>query len=173
MVSTIAPAIPTALSYTLSAAIFEELPPLPECVPFSPSSSVIPSVLEIPDDPEVDELVSEVTEETVFVSGGPLPASSSRVSHPLCSQRVKTSHHIISESLNASPAPQATPPDSSNSLVVSVLVCCHNPTISIQPVADLSRKRGHRKGEFPAVSSSPKKPRHNKAHKSFSLIFYY
>jgi len=173
MVSTIASAIPAALSYMLSATVFEELPSLPECVLFLLSSSVIPSVIEIPDDPEVDELVSEVTEEIVFVSGGPLLASSSHVSCPFRSRRVKTPRHIISESLNTSSAPQAAPPDFSNGLVVSAPVCHHNPTISIQPVVGPSRKQGCRKGEPPAVFPPSKKPRRNKAHKSFSLIFYY
>jgi len=66
----------------LSAAVFEEFPPFPDCVPLLPSSPAIPSVIEIPDDPEVDKLISETNEEIAFVSGGPLPASSSHVSHP-------------------------------------------------------------------------------------------
>ena len=63
----------------LSAAVFEELPPLPDCVPLLPSSPVIPSVIEIPDDPEVDELISETNKGIASISGGPLPASFSRV----------------------------------------------------------------------------------------------
>jgi len=78
MASTIAPAILAVPSYMLSTTVFEELPPLPEYVPFSPSSPVIPSVIAIPDDPEVDKLVSEVTKETAFVSEEPLLAFSSR-----------------------------------------------------------------------------------------------
>jgi len=140
MVSTIAPAIPVALSYMLSSAVFEKLPPLPECVLFSPSSPVIPLVIEIPDDPEVDELVSEVTKETMLVSGEPLPASSSHISRPLRSRRVKTPCHIISESLNTSSVPQTAPPDSSNGLVVSAPMHHCNPTISIQSVAGPSHK---------------------------------
>ena len=173
MAFTIAPAFPVAPSYTLSAAVFEELPSLSDCVPFSPSSSVIPLVIEIPDNPEVDELVSEATEGTVFVSGGPLLASSSRVSRPLCSQRVKTPCHIVSESLNASPAPPSALPDPSNGLIVSVPVCRCNPTISIQPIPGPSRKQGRHEEEPPATSPPPKKPHHNKMHKSFSFNFYY
>jgi len=71
MASTIVPAILAVPSYMLSTTVFEELPPLPEYVPFSPSSPVIPSVIAIPDDPEV-------TKETVFVSEEPLLAFSSR-----------------------------------------------------------------------------------------------
>ena len=54
----------------LSAAVFEELPPLPDCVPLLPSSPVIPLVIEIPDDLEVDELISETNEGIASVSGG-------------------------------------------------------------------------------------------------------
>jgi len=71
-------------SYTLSAAVFEELPSLPDCVPLLSSSPVIPSVIEIPDDSEVDELIPETNEGIASVSGGPLPASSSRVPRPSC-----------------------------------------------------------------------------------------
>jgi len=131
MASIIAPALPVAPSYMLSAAVFEELPPLPECVPSSPSSPVISSVIEIPDDPEVDELASEVTEKPVFSSGGPLPVSSSHVSRPFRSRRVKTPRHIVSESLNASPAPPSALPDPSNDLIVSAPVRHRHLTISI------------------------------------------
>jgi len=82
MVFPIALALPAAPSYMLSAAVFEELLPLPDCVPLLLSSPAIPSVIEIPDDPEVDKLVSETNEEIAFVSRGPLPASSSRVPRP-------------------------------------------------------------------------------------------
>jgi len=144
MVSIIAPAISAASSYTLSAAVFEELSPFPEYVPFSLSSPVILSVIKIPDNPEVDKLISEVTEEAMFVSGEPLLTFSSHVSCPLHPRQAKTPRHIISKSLNASPAPQAALPDSSNGLVVSVPVRCRNPTISIQPIAGSSHKQGHR-----------------------------
>ena len=154
----------------LSAAVFEELPSLPDCVPLLPSSPVIPSVIEIPDDPEVDELISETNEGIAFVSGGPLSASSSRVPHPSHFRQVKTQRHVVPESLNASPAPPSVLPDPSDSLTISVPVCCRNPTISIQPVPDPSRKRSQREEEPPATSPSPKKPRCNKARQSFSLI---
>ena len=52
----------------LSAAVFEELPPLPDCIPLLPSSPAIPSVIEIPDDPEVDKLISETNERIAFAS---------------------------------------------------------------------------------------------------------
>jgi len=154
----------------LSAAVFEELPPLPDCVPLLPSSPIIPSVIEIPDDPEVDELISEANKGITFVSGGPLPASSSHVPRPSCSRQVKTQRHIVPESLNASPAPPSVLPNPSNGLTVSAPVRRHNPTISIQPVLGPSRKQSQRKEEPPAMSSPPKKPRRNKACQSFSLI---
>ena len=103
-------------------------------------SPVIPLVIAIPDDPEVDELISEVTEATAFVSKTPLQVSSARAAHPLRSQWVKTPYHIISESSNASPVPLSVPPNSSNGLIVSVPVCHRNLTISIQPVAGPFRK---------------------------------
>jgi len=56
----------------LSAAVFEELPSLPDCVPLLPSSPVIPSAIEIPNNPEVDELISKTNEGIASVSGGPL-----------------------------------------------------------------------------------------------------
>jgi len=108
MVFPIAPALPAAPSYMLSAAVFEELPPLSDCVPLLPSSPAIPSVIEIPDDPEVDELISETNEGIAFVSGGPLLASPSRVPCPSRSRRVKTPCHVVPESLNASPAPSGS-----------------------------------------------------------------
>ena len=141
MVFAIAPALPAVPSYMLSAAVFEELPPLPDCVPLLPSSPAIPSAIEIPDDPEVDELISETNEGIAFVSGGPLPASSSRVPHPSCSQRVKTPRHVVPESLNASPAPPSVLPDPSNGLTVSAPVHRRHPTIFIQPVPGPSRKQ--------------------------------
>jgi len=170
MVFPIAPAFPAAPSYMLSAAVFEELPPLPDCVPLLPSSPAIPSVIEIPDDPEVDELISETNKGIAFVSGGPLLASSSRVPCPSRSRWVKTPCYVVPESLNASPAPPSVLPDPSNSLTVSAPVRCRNPTISIQPVLGPSRKRSQREEEPPAASPPPKKPCRNKARKSFSFI---
>ena len=170
MVFPIAPALPAVPSYMLSAAVFEEFPPLPDCIPLLLSSPAIPSVIEIPNDPEVDELISETNKEIAFVSGGPLPASSSRVSHPSRSRRVKTPRHVVPESLNASPAPPSVLFDPSNGLTVSAPVRRHNPTISIQPVPGSSCKRSQREEEPPAASPPPKKPRCNKAHKSFSFI---
>jgi len=170
MVFPIALALPAAPSYMLSAAVFEELPPLPNCGPLLPSSPAIPSVIEIPDDPEVDKLISETNEGIVFVSGGPFPASSSSVPRPSRSRRVKTPCHVIPESPDASSAPPSVLPDLSNGLIVSVPVCRHNLTISIQPVPGPSRKRSQCEEEPPAASPPPKKPRRNKAHKSFSFI---
>jgi len=154
----------------LSAAVFEELPPLPDCVPLLPSSPAIPSVIEIPDDPEVDELISETSKGIAFVSGGPLPASSSHVPCPSRSRRVKTPRHVIPESLNASLAPLSMLFDPSNGLTVSAPVRHCNPTISIQPVPGPSRKQSQREEKPPAASPLPKKPRCNKVHKSFSFI---
>jgi len=170
MVFPIAPALPAAPSYMLSAAVFEELPPLPDCVLLLPSSPAIPSVIEIPDDPEVDELISETNKGIAFVSGGPLPASSSRVPHPSRSRRVKTPRHVVPESFNTSPAPPSVLPDPSNGLTVSAPVRRRNPTISIQPVPGPSRKRRQHEEEPLAASPPPKKPRRNKARKSFSFI---
>jgi len=150
--------------------VFEELPPLPDCVPLLPSSPAIPSVIEIPDDPEVDELISETNEGIVFVSEGPLPAFSSSVPRPSRSRRVKTPRHVISESPDASPAPLSMLPDSSNGLTVSASVRRRNLTISIQPVPGPSHKRSQREEEPPAASPPPKKPRRNKARKFFSFI---
>jgi len=155
----------------LSAAVFEELPPLPDCVPLLPSSPVIPSVIEIPDDPEVDELISKTNEGIASVSGGPLPAFSSRIPRPSRSRQVKTQRRVVPESLNASPAPPSVLPDPSDGLTVSAPVRRCNPTISIQPVPGPSRKRSQREEEPPAASLPPKKPRRNKARQSFSLIF--
>jgi len=118
-------------SYTLSAAVFEELPPLPDCVPLLPSSPVIPSVIEIPDDSEVDELIPETNEGIAFVSGGPLPASSSHVPRPSRSRQVKTQRCVVPESFNTSPAPLSVLPDPSDGLTVSAPVRRHNPIISI------------------------------------------
>ena len=154
----------------LSAAVFEELPPLPDCVPLLPSSPVIPSVIEIPDDPEVDELISETNEGIASISGGPLPASSSRVPRPSRSRQAKTQRRVVPESLNASPAPPSVLPDPSDGLTVSAPVCRRNPTISIQPVPGPSRKQSQHEEEPPAASLPPKKPRRNKARQSFSLI---
>ena len=154
----------------LSAAVFEELPLLPDCVPLLPSSPVIPSVIEIPDDLEVDELISETNEGIASVSGGPLLASSSRVPRPSRSRQVKTQCRVVSESLNASPAPPSVLPDPSDGLTVSAPVRRHNPTISIQPVPGPSRKWSRHEEELPAASPPPKKPRRNKARQSFSLI---
>jgi len=72
MVFPIAPTLPVEPSYMLSAAVFEELPSLPDCVPLLPSSPVIPSAIEIPNNPEVDELISKTNEGIASVSGGPL-----------------------------------------------------------------------------------------------------
>jgi len=154
----------------LSAAVFKELPPLPDYVPLLLSSPAIPSVIEIPNNPEVDELISETSEGIAFVSGEPLPASSSHVPCPSRSRWVKTPRHVIPESLNASPAPLSVLFDPSNSLTVSAPVRHRNPTISIQPVPGPSRKQSQREEEPPAVSPPPKKPHCNKAHKSFSFI---
>jgi len=170
MVFAIAPALPAVPSYMLSAAVFEELPPLPDCVPLLPSSPAIPSAIEIPDDPEVDELISETNEGIAFVSGGPLPASSSRVPRPSRSRWVKTPRHVVPESLNASPAPPSVLPDPSNGLTVSAPVRRRHPTISIQPVPGPSRKQSQHEKEPPAASPPPKKPCCNKARKSFSFI---
>jgi len=170
MVFPIAPALPAAPSYMLSAAVFEELPPLPDCVPLLLSSPAIPSVIEIPNDPEVDKLISETSEGIAFVSGGPLPAFSSHVPCPSRSRRVKTPCHVIPESLNASPAPLSMLSDPSNGLTVSAPVRRRNLTISIQPVPGPSRKQSQREEEPPAPSPPPKKPRRNKARKSFSFI---
>jgi len=154
----------------LSAAVFEELLPLPDCVPLLPSSPAIPSVIDIPDDPGVDELISETNEGIAFVSGGLLPASSSCVSRPPRSRRVKTPCHVVPKSLSASPAPPPVLPDSSNSLTISAPVRCRNPTISIQPILGPSHKRSQHEEEPPAMSPPPKKPRRNKARQFFSLI---
>ena len=141
MVFPLAPALPVAPSYMLSAAVFEELLPLPDCVPLLPSSPAILSVIEIPDDPEVDKLISKTNKGIAFVSEGPLPASSSHISCPPRSRWVKTPHHVVSESLNASPAPLSVLPDPFNDLTVSAPVCCRNLTISIQPILGPSHKR--------------------------------
>ena len=170
MVFPIAPTLPAAPSYMLSAAVFEELSPLPDCVPLLPSSPAIPSVIEIPNDPEVDELIFETNEGIAFVSGGPLLASSSSIPRPSRSRRVKTPCHVIPESPNASPAPPSVLPDPSNGLTVSAPVCYRNLTISVQPVPGPSRKQSQREEEPPAASSPPKKPCRNKARKSFSFI---
>ena len=140
IVSIIAAVTPIMASGLVSINTFKELPPLPNYILFPPLSPVIPLVIAIPDDPEVDELISEVTEATAFVSKIPLQVSSARAAHPLRSQRVKTPYHIISESSNASPVPLSVPPNSSNGLIVSAPVCHRNLTISIQPVAGPSRK---------------------------------
>jgi len=132
-----------------SAAVFEELPPLPDCVPLLPSSPVIPSVIEIPNDPKVDELISEPNEGITFVSRGPFPASSSHVPRPSHSRQVKTQYHVVPESLNTSPAPLSVLPDPSDSLTISVPVHRCNSTISIQPVPGPSRKRSQCKEEPP------------------------
>jgi len=147
----------------LSAAVFEELPPLPDYVPLLPSSPAILSVIDIPNDSGVDELISETNKGIAFVSGGPLLASSSRVSRPPCSRWVKTPRRVVPESLSASPAPPPMLPDPSNGLTVSVPVRRRNPTISIQPVLGPSRKWSQREEEPPATSPPPKKPRCNKA----------
>jgi len=154
----------------LSAAVFEELPPLPDCVPILPSSPIIPTVIEIPDDPGVDELISETNEGITCVSGGPLSASSPHVPRPSRSRQVKTQRLVVPESSNASPAPPSVLPDPSDGLTVSAPVRRRNPTISIQPVLGPSRKRSQRKEKPPVASPPPKKPRHNKARQSFSLI---
>ena len=72
MVSVVAVTIPAIASGSFSITVFKELPPLPDYISFLLSSLVIPLVIEILDNPEVDELISEVTEATVFVSGSPL-----------------------------------------------------------------------------------------------------
>jgi len=154
----------------LSTAVFEELPPLPDGVPILPSSPIIPTVIEIPDDPEVDELISETNEGVTCVFGGPLSASSPRVPRPSHSRPVKTQRRVIPESLNASPAPPSVLPDPSDGLTVSAPVRRRNPTISIQPVPGPSRKRSQREEEPPVASPPPKKPRRNKARQFFSLI---
>jgi len=163
MVSIIAATTPIMASGLVSISTFKELPPFPAHIPFLPSSSVISSAIAIPDDLEVDELISEVTETAVFVSKTPLQVSSAYTICPLCSQQVKTPRHIISESPPASPMPSSAPPDSSNSLIVSVPVRHHNPTISIQPITGPSHKRGQHKEEPPVISPLSKKPRRNKA----------
>jgi len=170
MVFPIASTLPVAPSYMLSAAVFEELPSLPDYVPLLPFSPAIPSVIEIPDDPEVDELISETNKGIVFVSGGPLLASSSSVPCPSCSRRVKTPCHVIPESPNTSPALPSMLPDLSNGLTVSAPVCYCNLTISVQPVLGPSRKQSQREEEPPAASPPSKKPRCNKARKFFSFI---
>jgi len=170
MVFPIAPALPAVPSYMLSAAVFEELSPLPDCVPLLPSSPAIPSVIEIPNDPKVDELISETSKGIAFVSGEPLPASSSHVPCPSHSRQVKTPRHVIPESLNASPAPPSVLSDLSNGLTVSAPVCHRNPTISIQSIPGPSCKQSQCEEEPPAASPPPKKPHRNKARKSFSFI---
>jgi len=85
MVSIIAVATPVMASGSISIAIFKELPSLPDYIPFLQFSPVISLIIKIPDDPEVDKLIFEVIEETVFASRVPLQASSSYVSHPLYS----------------------------------------------------------------------------------------
>jgi len=72
MVSIIAAATPIMASGLVSNSAFEELPPLSAHILFLPFSPVIPSAIAIPDDLEVDELISEVTEMMVFVSETPL-----------------------------------------------------------------------------------------------------
>ena len=147
----------------LSAAVFEELPPLPDCVPILPSSPIIPTVIDIPDDPEVDELISKTNEGITCVSRGPLSASSPRVPRPSRSRQVKTQRRVVPESSNASPAPPPVLPDPSDGLTVSAPVRRRNPTISIQPVPGPSRKRSQHEEEPPVASPPPKKPRRNKA----------
>jgi len=171
MVSIIAAATPIMASSLASINAFEELPPLPAHILFSPSSPVIPLAITISDDLEVDELISEVTETMAFVSKTPLQISFAHAAHLLRSRQVKTPYHIISKSPPASPAPPSAPPDSSNGLIVSMSVCRRNPTISIQPVAGSSRKRGQCKEEPPVMSFPPKKPYHNKVHQSFLFFF--
>ena len=102
----------------VSINTFEELPPLPDYIPLPLSSPVIPLVIEIPNDLEVDKLISEVTKVTVLVSKTPLQVFSVRAACPLCSQWVKTPCHIISKSSSTSPVPPSAPPDSSNGLIV-------------------------------------------------------
>jgi len=70
----------------VSINTFKELSPLPDYILFLPLSPVIPLVIAIPDDPEVDKLISEVTKATAFVSKIPLQVSSARAVRPLCSQ---------------------------------------------------------------------------------------
>jgi len=147
----------------LSAAVFEELPPLSDCVLLLPSSPIIPSVIEIPDDPEVDELISETNEGITLVSEGPFSASSSRIPRPSHSRQVKTQRHVVPESLNTSPAPPSVLPNPSDGLTVSAPVRHRNPTISIQPIPGPSRKRSQHEEEPPVASPPPKKPRRNKA----------
>ena len=142
MVSIIAAATPIMASGLASISAFKELSPLPAHIPFPPSSPVILLAITIPNDLEVDELISEVTKTTVFVSKIPLQVSFACTTHPSRSRWVKTPHHIISESSPASPVPPSVPPDSSNGLIVSAPVHHHNPTISIQPIAGPSRKQG-------------------------------
>jgi len=154
----------------ISAAVFEELPPLPDCVPLLPSSPIIPLVIEIPDDPEVDELISKTNEGITLVSGGPLSASSSRVPRPSHSRQVKTQRRVVPESLNASPAPPSMLPNPSDGLTVSAPVHCRNPTISIQPVPGPSRKRSQREEEPSVASPPPKNLAAIKRVSPFSLI---
>jgi len=141
MTSVVAAVIPAIASSSLSIAVFKEFPPLPDYILYPLSSPVISSVIDIPDDLEIDELISEVTKMTAFTAGTPLQTFSACATHSLCSQRVKTSCHIVSKSPKASPTPQSVLPDSSNGLIVSAPVCRHNPTISIQPIAGPSHKQ--------------------------------
>jgi len=72
MVSIIAMASLAAAFGSVPIAIFEELPSFSNYIPFSQSSPAIPLVIKIPDDPEVDELISKITKKTVFTSRAPL-----------------------------------------------------------------------------------------------------
>ena len=54
MVSIIAAITPIIVSGLVSINTFKKLPPLPDYILFPPSSLVIPSIIEVPDDPEVN-----------------------------------------------------------------------------------------------------------------------
>jgi len=84
MISIIAVTTPIMLSGLVSINTFEELPPLPNDILVPQSLPVFPLVIEVFDDPEVDELLSEVPEATVSVSGSSLQVSSV---HTACSSR--------------------------------------------------------------------------------------
>jgi len=78
MVAIVAAATLIMASSLVSINAFEELSPLPDYILFPLSSPVIPLVIEISDDPEVDKLISEVTKMAAFASGTPLPGFSAR-----------------------------------------------------------------------------------------------
>jgi len=72
MISIVAVAALAMASGPGSNTASEELSSLPDYILFLQSSPIISSVIEIPDNSEVAELISEVTKETTFASRVPL-----------------------------------------------------------------------------------------------------